>query len=137
MNSDLYTVVICTSKPVEHKAGGRVTTINQDVIETYYDATYPQVLAYRKKFAGEVTIEKQSRRLDRAPKIETGESPIAAERFPSVPRLHLDPQQRRAAIAAACVRPVGYTSEPHVISEPSPTPTDSYADLVNAMNDGV
>ena len=134
MKIDLYTVVICTSKPVEHKTGGKTVTINQDVIETYCDATWKQVLAYRKKFGGEVTIEKQSRRLDRSPKIEMGESTICAERFPTVPRerLHLSPLQMREAALACGRRPKGYESEPHVVSEP-----ESFADLVNVLSEGV
>ena len=119
MKIDLYTVVICTSKPVEHKTGGKTVTINQDVIETYCDATWKQVLAYRKKFGGEVTIEKQSRRLDRSPKIEMGESTICAERFPTVPRerLHLSPLQMREA-ALACGRIKGNRMTSRMEREP-------------------
>lgn len=119
MSEGLYTVIICTSKPVTRKTG----TVNQDVIETYYDATWPQVLAYRKKYDGEITVEPQSRRLDKLPKVETGESPIALKRFPSQPRLNVE------------ISPIS-KSEPPIKSHGG-LGVGGYAELVNVMmNEG-
>lgn len=123
--NDLYTVTICTSKPVTRKTG----TVNQDLIETYYDATWPMVLAYRKKSDGEITVEKQRMKLDKLPKIETSESVIAAKRFPTVPRLNIDlPKSFTPAQVSAITR-----TDP-TITNHGGLGSHGYAELVNVMN---
>jgi len=121
MSEELFKVIICTSVPVTRPTG----VVSQDTIQTYYDASWKQVLAYRKKFDGEITIERQSRALGLGPKIETGTSAIGVERYPSVLRPHSDVTQDLR---------FKRTNEPTITYVPkTPLPGGTYADLINVM----
>jgi len=72
---DLYTVTMIRSVKVTTPAGEKM----QDIIETHYDVTWKGIDVLQAKHAGDVTVEQQTKRLDRMPKIETGERELSTE----------------------------------------------------------
>lgn len=127
----LKTVTFCQSVPLRKQGDDQIML---DTIQTYWDCTERVIKALAEKFPGTMfQIERQTRRLDRMPKIETSESFLAMKRFPSMT------SEERAKFSGIAAKPHDrlFTPKPKPAPEFTPKPRPAkqadYAGLVNEM----
>ncbi len=87
MSKEIYTVQIVSSIVINTPKGSHLS----DTVQTYFDVTWGQTLAYRAKFpTASITIEKQTRVTGKTPTVQVGESPMPAPRAPIDPNKFYD-----------------------------------------------